>query len=89
MSKKPLQIDFDLEARLSVLAARSGMSTTALAEDILRSHADEQERLISEYTEDDKRWQRYLETGETVSASDIQNKLRKLAKEATMKADTE
>lgn len=89
MSKKPLQINSDLETRLSLLASRSGVSVSALAEDILRNHADEQERLIAEYAEDDKRWQRYESTGETVSASDIQSKLRRLAKEATLKAETE
>ena len=82
-----LKLDSELQARLAVLASRAGVSVDALAEAVLRAHADEQERLISELAEDEERWQRYIAGGQTVSFEIVRGKLRKLAGEAARKAE--
>ena len=80
-------IDPELEARLSALAARSGVSLSELAQSVLRSHADEQERLSEELAEDEHRWQRYLSTGESIPFDVVRAQLRRLAREAAQRAE--
>ena len=82
-----LEIDPDLKIRLAALASRSGQSFTELAQNVLRSHADKQERDMTEYAEDEQRWQRYLETGESIPFENIRAKLQGLAAEAAHKQD--
>jgi predicted transcriptional regulator len=82
-----LEIDTDLKVRLAALASRSGQSFAELAQDILRTHADEQERTIIEYAEDEQRWQRYLETGKTIPFEKIRSKLQGLSAEAAHHRD--
>ena len=77
-----LELDPDLKARLAALAARSGQTLPELAEAVLRRHADEQERTVAEYANDEQRWQRYLQTGQSVPFQTVQARLRKLAGEA-------
>jgi len=84
-NKDIVEIDSDLKSRLAALASRSGLSVGELARDILRDHADRQEVLIAEYTEDEARWQRYLETGETIAFETVRAKLQGLAAEAAHK----
>ena len=86
-SDPPLSIDPALQSRLEALAARSGVSVTDLALSVLRAHADEQERLIAEFAEDEERWQRYLAGGQTVPFETVRGKLSKLATEAARKAE--
>ena len=69
----------DLKVRL---AARSGQTLPELAEAVLRRHADEQERTVAEYADDEQRWQRYLQTGQSVPFQTVQAKLQGLAAEA-------
>jgi len=57
-----------------------------LAEEVLRAHADEQERLHADLAEDEARWQRYLKTGQTVAAETVRRRLQVLAAEAGKKA---
>ncbi len=83
---KTLTLDADLEAKLAALAARTGQSVDALALDILRSHADAQERLASEIVEDEERWQRYVSTGQSVPYQSVRTKLQNLAASAAQKA---
>lgn len=77
-----LTIDPNLQVRLSALAERQGYTVSEFAERLLRAHADQAEREITEYAEDERRWQRYLETGTAVSFDTVRNKLRHLAAEA-------
>jgi predicted transcriptional regulator len=84
---QPLEIDAHLQARLSALAKKKGTSLADFAESVLRSYADEVERAISEYAEDESRWQRYLETGASVPFESVRAKLRGLVAEATRKTD--
>ena len=67
-----IDLEPELEAKLVPLAARS----------VLHRHADEQERLTAEYTEDDIRWERYLATGESVPAEVVLRELDDMAAEA-------
>lgn len=83
----PLEIDPHLQVLLGVLAKRRGASLEDLAESVLRSYADEAERAITEQAEDESRWQRYLETGASVSFDTVRAKLRGLAADAARKAD--
>jgi len=82
-----LEIAPDLRTRLTVLASKSGKSFSDLAESVLRSHVDEQERRIIEKTEDEQRWQRYLSEGRTIPFEAVRGKLHGLAAEAAGKAD--
>ncbi len=84
---KSLPLDAELQARLSALAAKLGRSVEGLAQDILQSHLDEQERLTQEQQEDEERWQRYLATGQSVPYQTVRAKLHRLASEAAQKAD--
>ncbi len=84
-AKEHLAIDSELSERLSVIAAREGSTLTELAETVLRQHAEEAERLAEEFAEDDRRWARYLETGESISLEEILSDLDALADEARRK----
>jgi predicted transcriptional regulator len=85
--KDAIEIDPDLKVRLSALASRSGQSFAELAQIVLRTHADEQERAIIEYAEDEQRWQRYLETGKTIPFEKIRAKLQEHSAEAAHHRD--
>ncbi len=82
-----IQIAPDLRVRLMALASRSGVSFSDLAESILRAHADEQERMISELAEDEDRWQRYLAGGQTIPFETVRSHLHGLAAQAAQKAE--
>lgn len=84
---QPLEIDPHLQARLGVLAKRRGASLEDLAESVLRSYADEAERTLTEQADDENRWQRYIETGVSVSFDTVRAKLRGLAADAARQAD--
>ena len=87
MSEKhdTLYIDADLMVRIKALASKSGRSFADMAESILRSHADKEDRKLLERAEDEKRWQRYLSEGQTVPFETVRHKLRGLASEAAQK----
>jgi predicted transcriptional regulator len=85
-SKQTVSIDGDLKKRLAAIAEREGATVSELAESVLRLHADDVERQEAEFAEDDRRWARYLETGESISLEDMKVKLRALADEAGRKA---
>ena len=80
--KSTVSIDPDLQARLTALASKNGQTVSELAEHVLRGHADQQERLAAEYAEDEERWQRYLETGETIPFDAVRSKLQGMAGKA-------
>lgn len=84
-AKEHLAIDSELSERLSVIAEREGSTLSELAETVLRQHAEEAERLAEEFAEDDRRWARYLETGESISLEDMLTDLDALADEARRK----
>ncbi|HWU64368.1 MAG TPA: hypothetical protein VN112_20310 [Ensifer sp.] len=84
-TKEHFAIDRELSERLSVIAEREGSTVSELAENVLRQHAEEAERLAEEFAEDDRRWARYLETGESISLEDILVDLDTLADEARRK----
>ena len=77
-----VHIDLDLKLRLTALALRSGRTLDELAEAVLRDHADAEERSAADLAEDGQRWQRYLETGESVAADTVRSRLQKLAADA-------
>lgn len=85
-TKETVSIDGDLKKRLAVIAEREGSTVSELAESVLRLHAEDVERQEAEFAEDDRRWARYLETGESISLEDMKSKLRALADEAGRKA---
>lgn len=84
-AKEHLAIDRELSERLSVIAERERSTLSELAENVLRQHAEEAERLAEEFAEDDRRWARYIETGESISLGDILVELDTLADEARRK----
>ena len=86
-SNFPLDLDPELQARLSDLATRAGVSVAGIAESVLRAHVDEQERMNDELNEDEQRWQRYLAGGQTIPFEAVRGKLHKLAWEAAQKAE--
>lgn len=88
-NQKPLHIAEDLEARLSILASKDGHTLEELADSILREHADSQERAIIEKTEDERRWQRYLESGQTISLDTVRGKLHTLAQQAAFQSESQ
>ena len=47
------------------------------------------EQLHVALRKDDERWQRYLDTGNFLSASDVKSKLHSLATQAAKKAEAE
>ncbi|WP_165218138.1 hypothetical protein [Affinirhizobium pseudoryzae] len=85
-TKETVSIDGDLKKRLAVIAEREGSTVSELAEGVLRLHAEDVERQEAEFAEDDRRWARYLETGESISLEDMKTELRALADEAGRKA---
>ncbi|MCO5732101.1 hypothetical protein [Rhizobium sp. SSA_523] len=85
-TKETVSIDGDLKKRLAVIAERDGSTVSELAESILRLHADDVERQEAEFAEDDRRWARYLETGESIAFDDFMAELQSLADEAGRKA---
>jgi len=87
MKNESLHLAPELQVRLRVLAAKSGRTLEELAENILRAHADEQERVVAERQEDEQRWQRYLETGQTISLDSVRGKLHTLAGQSATKAE--
>lgn len=84
--KDTLSIDPALRLRLSALAAKINTSVEALADDILRMHADEAEHALEEQAEDEQRWQRYLQTGQAIPFASVRRKLRELAAKAAKEA---
>lgn len=84
---EPLYLDPSLRARLVALAERQGTTLSDFAEDVLRAHADDTERAAQELAEDDRRWRRYLSTGEGASAETVREKLQRLAATAAQQAD--
>lgn len=87
VNRTAVHIDPDLSARLATLAARSGRTLDELAQAILRDHADTAERGAEEHADDERRWQRYLQTGECVSSEAVQSRLRQLADDAAGRQD--
>ena len=77
-----LDIEPHLKARLAVLAEREGRSFEEFAEQILRNQADMIEREILEEAEDERRWQKYLETGASIPFDQVRSKIRTLAASA-------
>lgn len=77
-----VELDPDLKIRLTALAARSGQTLPELVQAVLRRHADEQERAAAEYADDERRWQRYLQTGQSVPVKTVQARLQGLVAEA-------
>ncbi|TRL35938.1 ribbon-helix-helix protein, CopG family [Rhizobium straminoryzae] len=84
--KETVSIDGDLKKRLAVIAEREGSTVSELAESVLRHHAEDVERQEAEFAEDDRRWAKYLETGECISFEDMIVELQSLADEAGRKA---
>ena len=86
---QPESLSFDpaLQARLAALAERRGATLAEFAEEVLRLHADDAERALSEQEEDERRWRRYLETGASVPFDSVRSKLRRLAGEAARKGE--
>ena len=60
------------------MAEENGTSPSNLAQDIISAHIARQE----EYAEDERRWQRYKETGEHLTHEEFRAELHKLANEA-------
>jgi len=87
--KDTLTIEPHLQTRLAVLAEREGYSFEEFAERILRSHADHAEREIIEQADDERRWQKYLETGASVPFEIVRSKVQRLAADAAMKTEAE
>ena len=87
MKLEPLHLDPSLQARLAALAERRGSTLSEFAEEVLRSHADEAEHALSETAEDERRWQRFLESGASVPFEKVRGKLRRLAAEAAQKME--
>lgn len=85
-TKETVSIDGDLKKRLAVIAEREGLTVSELAESVLRLHAEDVERQEAEFAEDDRRWARYLETGESIAFEDFMSELQSLADEAGRKA---
>ena len=91
--KETVSIDRDLKQRLAAIAEREGATVSELAENVLRLHAEEAEReeavtAEDDFSEDDRRWAEYLETGESISFEEVRAKLRARADEAARKAVT-
>ncbi|MCI5047413.1 MAG: hypothetical protein MRY59_07910 [Aquisalinus sp.] len=83
-----LTIDPTLQVRLSALAEREGFSIAEMAEKILRAHLDDAERHIVIDEEDERRWQKYLETGVSVPFETVRSKVQRLAANAAAQAES-
>ena len=86
---KPLKISENLEARLTALARQTGHTLDELATSVLKAHADARERDLLEQTDDERRWQRYLETGQTLSLDRVRKKLHRLADQAARTVESQ
>ncbi len=62
-----VRLDKQLEERLTVLAEKTQRSKSYLAKEALTRYIEQEERKAFEAEEALARWERYLETGETVS----------------------
>ena len=87
IKKRPLEIDPHLQARLGALTKRRGASLEDLAESVQRSYTDETEHAITEQADNEKRWQRYLETDVSALFNTVRTRLRGLAADAGRCAD--
>ena len=83
---KTLSIDAELGQRLAEEAVKSGCTPDALAADILQAHFAANTTGLQDLEDDDLRWQRYKESGHSVSQDAIRSKLRRYAAEAASKA---
>lgn len=86
-SRKQIDIAEDLKIRLGALASESGHTVEEMADQVLRSHVDAHERAIIEKAEDERRWQRYLESGQTISLDSLRGKLHTLAQDAGFQSE--
>lgn len=86
-ASKNLSIDPDLYARLGLLAQARGVSRDELVADVLAGHVAMEEALRSEDAELTSRWRTYVETGKTVPAEDVRQKLQAYATEAVRRAE--
>ncbi|MEM6387994.1 MAG: hypothetical protein AAF718_17345 [Pseudomonadota bacterium] len=85
---KNLEIDSELHMRLSMIADQHGKTADELVSEILSEHADTLESDNIERSQLEHRWQNYLDTGETIPAERIQDKLRDYAAEAARRTES-
>ena len=84
-----LELDPELGEKLSDLAARLGRTVPELAVHVLEAYARDEQRSALEEAEDERRWQRYVESGVSVPGDAVQRRLRELAKTHTRSTDSE
>lgn len=79
--------DEKLQQRLLALAEEAGETLEAFTEKLLTAYADDIERTRAERAEDERRWQRFVESGSSVSFDQVRGKLRGLAAEAAARSE--
>lgn len=75
-----LPIDPDLHERLSAMAEKQGIPFDELALNVLHNHAD------FDIAEDERRYQKYLETGESVSLEEFRANIQGYIQDARKRA---
>ena len=90
METDRIDIDDSLTQRLAAIAKDQGITASDLANDVLRSFTEEIEETIAsvDTAEDERRWQKYLETGESVSMEEFRAELHELAAKSAAKIGT-
>lgn len=84
---KTVTIAEDVKVRLQALAGRDGHSVDEMADMVLRSYVDAEERAAIDRAEDDRRWQKYKDSGETIPVEAFRKKLHALAAQAAAKQE--
>jgi predicted transcriptional regulator len=79
--------DEKLQQRLLALAEEAGETLESFTEKLLTAYADDIERSQAERTEDEQRWQRFVESGSAVPFDQVRSKLRGLAAEASARSE--
>lgn len=69
-----------MKARLSSAASQSGVTVENLVQEILLKHVAELDGI-------EARWERYKETGQTVSVETVRARLKEMAEEAIRAQD--
>ncbi|MEM1383902.1 MAG: hypothetical protein AAF713_08945 [Pseudomonadota bacterium] len=86
-STHPVNLPHDLHERLKALGGRDGYTLDEITDRVLRAYVEIEERAITEHAEDERRWQRYLETGICHPIEDLRSELRRLAGDAARQSE--
>lgn len=80
-----IRLDQETRDRLKKLSKAKNRSAHFLMKEAIQRYLDSEERYELEKAEDAARWQRYLDTGEALSQSEVKSRIKEMISEARSK----